>query len=521
VCNQFTIAVFYVAEEGFFNPAESLMATRSLVMFLLLMAANCADAMARDVWIQNVTIVSAERAEPLAGANVKIHDGRVSEISRSPLKGRRSDASIIDGKGLFLTPGLIDGHVHLGEIPGMLPEQEKAHADIARSAREQFPKSYLYFGFTTLVDLNSNPEDIADWNSHPLHPDTFFCGAAMIMDGYPMSFVPKPIRYRLARYFLIEPGDESALPQGIDPAEHTPAAVVARMKRDGAICVKTHYEHGFGAIRDLRVPKVETIQALVHEAHAANLPVLLHANSTDAQAFGIEAGVDVMAHGQWNWNTPNSVTELTPEVTKVLQAVIDAKRGYQPTIQVLYGERDLFDDAFLSDPKLALAVPAGLIDWYRSPEGQWYHDRLAKIARITPGVKPDVDGKAIARVNHVVEFLAAHAVRLSFGSDTPSDETYANPPGLNGWLEMHKLVDSGVSPAQLFTAATLTNAQIFGLSGEIGTVEVGKRANLLLLSADPMLTLHAFDRIQKIILHGNVMAPDALAANRSNAPAHP
>lgn len=79
-----------------------------------------------------------------------------------------------------------------------------------------------------------------------------------------------------------------------------------------------------------------------------------------------------------------------------------------------------------------------------------YHDRLAKIAGITLGVKPDVDGKAIARVNHVVEFLAKRAVRLSFGSDTPSDETYANPPGLNGWLEMRKLVNSGVSPAQLF-----------------------------------------------------------------------
>ena len=204
-----------------------------------------------------------------------------------------------------------------------------------------------------------------------------------------------------------------------------------------------------------------------------------------------------------------------------MHAVIDAKRDYQPTIQVLYGERDLFDDGFLSDPKLALAVPAGLIDWYHSPEGQWYHDRLAKIAGITPGAKADVDGKAIARVNHVVEFLAKRAVRLSFGSDTPSDETYANPPGLNGWLEMRKLVDCGVSPAQLFTAATLTNAQIFGLSGEIGTVEVGKQANLLLLDADPMLTLHAFDRIQTIILHGKVIAPDALAANRSNAPGHP
>lgn len=496
------------------------MTIRFVAPILFVFAVVSAQATVRDVWIENITIVSAERPEPLTGANVKIHAGKISEISQLPFKGRRSGADIIDGKGLFLTPGLIDGHVHLSEIPGMPPEQEKAHAEIARRARDQFPKSYLLFGFTTLVDLNSNPDDIAEWNSHTLHPDTFFCGAAMIMDGYPMSFAPKPVRYRLARYFLIEAGDESTLPQEIDPAQHTPSAVVARMKRDGAVCVKTHYEHGFGAIRNLRVPKIETIQALVREAHAANLPVLLHANSTEAQAFGIEAGVDIMAHGQWNWRTPNSVTELTPEVTTILQAVIDTKRGYQPTIQVLYGERDLFDDGFLSDPKLALAVPSDLIDWYRSAEGQWYRDRLAKIAGIMPGAEPDVDGKAIARVDHVVEFLAKRAARFSFGSDTPSDETYANPPGLNGWLEMHKLVGAGLSPAQLFRAATWSNAQFFGLT-DVGTVEEGKRANLLLLTEDPMLTLHAFDRIQKIILGGQVISPDALAANRSSAPTHP
>jgi imidazolonepropionase-like amidohydrolase len=498
------------------------MATKFLTVALFALASGAsAAAPGRDVWIQDVAVVSAEREQPLTGANVKIHDGKIAEISRSPLKGRRSEADVIDGKGLFLTPGLIDGHVHLGEIPGMTPQQEQSHPEMAVRARNQFPKSYLYFGFTTLVDLSSNPEQMADWNSHSPHPDTYFCGAAMIMDGYPMNFPPKPIRYRLARYFLIEPGDESVLPDGIDPSEHTPAAAVARMKRDGAICVKTYFEHGFGAKRDLRVPKVETIQTLVHAAHAANLPVLLHANSTEAQAFGIQAGVDVMAHGQWNWSTPNSVTELTPEVTEVLQAVIDQKRGYQPTIQVLYGERDLFTDGYLADAKLALAVPADLIAWYGSPEGQWYHDRLGKIVGITPGEKPDVSGRAIARVDHVVDFLAKHGARFSFGSDTPSDETYSNPPGLNGWLEMHKLAADGVSPAQLFKAATLSNAQIFGLSGEVGTVEVGKRANLLLLSADPTRTLQAYDRIQKIIFHGNVIEPGTLAANRSSAPEHP
>jgi imidazolonepropionase-like amidohydrolase len=84
---------------------------------------------------------------------------------------------------------------------------------------------------------------------------------------------------------------------------------------------------------------------------------------------------------------------------------------------------------------------------------------------------------------------------------------------------MRRLAEAGVTPAQIFQAATLSNAKAFGLSREIGTVEVGKRANLLLLEADPTLSLHAFDVIRKVILKGNVMDPSDLAANQSNPPA--
>ena len=55
--------------------------------------------------------------------------------------------------------------------------------------------------------------------------------------------------------------------------------------------------------------------------------------------------------------------------------------------------------------------------------------------------------------------------------------------------EVPALIDAGMSPAQLFRAATLSNAIALGLGREIGTVEVGKRANLLLLSADPTQTV--------------------------------
>lgn len=69
--------------------------------------------------------------------------------------------------------------------------------------------------------------------------------------------------------------------------------------------------------------------------------------------------------------------------------------------------------------------------------------------------------------------------------------------GLNGWEEMHRLVDAGLTPGQIFRAATIVNAEALGLDREIGTVQPGKRANLLLLRKDPAHTIEAYDEIVK------------------------
>lgn len=81
---------------------------------------------------------------------------------------------------------------------------------------------------------------------------------------------------------------------------------------------------------------------------------------------------------------------------------------------------------------------------------------------------------------------------------------------------MHRLVASGVTPAQLFDAATLSNARALRLDRDIGTVEVGKRANLLLLREDPTQTIEAYARIYKVILGGRVIDPSELAADRAH-----
>jgi adenine deaminase len=72
----------------------------------------------------------------------------------------------------------------------------------------------------------------------------------------------------------------------------------------------------------------------------------------------------------------------------------------------------------------------------------------------------------------------------------------------------------GVSPAQIFRAATLANAQALGLDQQIGTVQVGKRANLLLLRDDPSQTIEAYAHIVKVIPGGRLLDPADLAADR-------
>jgi len=485
---------------------------------VLASAFQVGPAAGQDLRIEHVTVVSPESPRAVPDVNVTVHDGRIAALvpAAKDASARRLGTPPIDGRGLYLVPGLIDSHVHLGGIPGMTDEQERAHPDFAQAARAQIPRSYLYFGFTTLIDLLSTPEEMARWKTHDPVPDTYFCGGAALIDGYPMNYLPKPQRYARMPYLLVEPQGAAPLPPGVDPVAHSPQAVVARMKSDGAICVKTFFERGFGGVHDLPVPKPETVRALVQAAHAAGLPVLLHANSAEAQTFGLDTGVDILAHGLWNADETAAPGELTPSVKSILDRVVATQVGWQPTLQVLHGLEDLFNRGFLADPVLARVLPRNLIDWYGTPEGRWFRDTLAAdLPAADPGAALR-RGLAvpIGRAAAATGYLAKRGARLLFGTDTPSAPTYANPPGLNAWLEIHRWIDAGVTPEQIFAAATLGNARALRLDREIGTVEVGKRANLLLLRADPRQTVQAYAEIVEVILGGRALDAAALAANR-------
>jgi len=491
-----------------------------ILVLAIVAAPGCEDGQVTDthadLLIRNVTVVSVRRDTEPGKTNVLVRGDEIVFIG-DPTASRIGDATIIlDGTGRFLVPGLIDGHTHLNEVPGMTLEHERLFPEIAAAARSQIPRSYLYHGFTTVVDLNSHPQPIANWNSQTVRPQAYYCGASPVFDGYPMSFMPKPARYRMMPYFLYDESRAEDFPEGIDPRRHTPEAVVQRIHSDGGICVKTHFERGFGGRGNLPVPTHDQILTLVEAAHRKGMPVLLHANSEAAQSFGVESGIDAFAHGMWTWND-RTVTTMHTEIENIVDTTIERGISLQPTIQVLYGEQDIHNPEYLDDPRLAHVLPTSLLAWYRTGDGQWWRQRMLEIPIVAQlveqGLWDELDAPPIARVSNVLRYFATNGGLLLFGSDTPSDPTFANPPGLNGRIEMDRWIAAGVSPLQLFVAATVGNAEFFGLDDEIGTIAEGKRADLLLLSKNPLVDVSAYDTIEYVILGGAVIERSTLSAD--------
>lgn len=488
----------------------------SLLLVLICMQIGCTQANhhqnsrhVKGVLIKNITLISSELDAPLLNQDVYLEGNKIVAIGQN----LESDAAqIIKGTGKFLTPGLIDAHTHLDGIPGMSFEDMQANAQVVADAAQQIPKSYLYHGFTTVIDLHTSADSIARWNSQVIRPTAYFCGAAPMKDGYPMRFIPKPLRYQITPYFLMDGGP---VPEGIDASQHTPQSVITRMKSEGAICVKTHYESGFGGRGNWPVPSLTLIRELKNEAKKAGLPVLLHANAQVAQRFGNEAGVDMFAHGMWTWDD-QTANSLSSGITDILDKTIKQRIYFQPTVQVLYGERDVFNPEYLKQNALSNVLPKSVIDWYATAAGQSYRNNMAQLPYVKNLLMQnkwrDINALPIQRVMQTLTYMASNGAMLSFGSDTPSDMTFANPHGLNGRFEMKRWQEAGVTPEQFLKAATLNNAEFFNLEEKMGSIQIGKQADLLILKENPLLSIDAFDSIETVISEGKVLARESLSA---------
>jgi imidazolonepropionase-like amidohydrolase len=457
-------------------------------------------------WIAGATVLSPEQKDSGRQLNVLVDGERIAAVTAELPADAAQGATVVNADGLFLIPGLIDGHTHLQSVPGFTPLMQLGHPALVRAYRAQLPRSFLRYGYTTVIDLIvADPDALAVFAQAPVRPDFYTCGPALpVPGGYPMQNVPARFRELAFPNTVVELKDAGG------SSAHTPEAAVARVKQDGGICVKTFFERGFGRDRDLPVPSAALFAGIVKAAHGAGLPVLLHASSIEAQRFGMDGGTDVFVHGLWNWGEFNDAPALPDAAKEVLERVVARRTGYMPTMQVLAGLRLLYEPDYFDRPAVQHVVPKALLDWYRTADGRWFRDELAGGA--SDETMRGIFDQVLRRAVETTGYLAQHDANFLFGTDTPSGPTPGNLPGLNGYLEMQRLVAAGLTLRQLFEAATLSNAKAFGLADQVGTIEPGKRANLVLLKRSPLESVEAYDAIQTLWIGGRRLDPASLEA---------
>lgn len=475
---------------------------------------NATSAFASHVVISNVTIISAERDMPLLHANVEILDNEIIQVSSKAIQ-TSSLTTVIDGSGKYLIPGLMDSHVHVGTMPGII-DSDKLPSRFARLQQDfikQQPKSYLYFGVTQLLDLSQSTQSLLPFTQQPQRPDIFHCGAIRVLNGYGTAGMSAQQAISQYDHIIFDAPNGLPAPKGIDLNKHTAEYLVKQIANDGAICLKVFLEDGFGMSSHWPIMNNALLQQIKTEAIKHKLILVAHANAIDMQPIALENNIDVIAHGLWNWNEFDGQQGLPKEIKVHLDNIVKNKVVFQATFDVMDGLAGIMADDPLANALYKKVITPSALSWYQSEEALWFKYELSKDFDGLPSDKIATIFKAKGNQNErVLKYLSGLDYPLVLASDTPSSPTMSAQPGFSSHNEILHLHRAGVSLKQIFAAATINNAAAFGLLDLYGTIEPGKVANLLLLSKNPLETIEAYNAIDKIILQGDIIEREALAA---------
>lgn len=494
-----------------------------------------------NILIKNITVISADDKAVKSQKSFVLTEGETIKYigqSKPIISGEYKE---LDGEGKFLIPGLIDSHVHLANTAGFNGKLKQKYPELVELYFKQLPKSYLYFGFTTLIDLNNYaPNRINQIIKSEIHPDIFTCGQQVeVMNDFMMEMEEYSLDERYQSGFLHDRYNSAIkFPDSITLSEHTPQRIIATIKKQNGICAKIIYEdEASGLPVSWAKPSGGILKDLIAEAQKTNIPVVLHAPSLEGHKIGLEANVQVFAHGLWNWTADFSHfrdKKLNTEQKSILKKIAQKQIGYQLTFRTIVAEWDLlFKSDFLSDDNLKHCFPNAYKNILKTEDGEWGRKKILArgdfIKTKNPNLYRVVRGKhqtdemmwneALSiyknRLNEVAQFMAKNNAMLIFGTDTPAMNMVTNPPGYNGFLEIRHWYGAGIGLHEIFKALTLNNAKIFNLGDLYGSIEKGKIANLLILNDDPLKNVDAYNKIESVIIRGKLIPREALSAENN------
>jgi imidazolonepropionase-like amidohydrolase len=372
------------------------------------------------------------------------------------------DARTIDAKGKTLIPGLINMHGHVGMTKGLKQSKENYSKENILAQLKQ----YARYGVTTVMSLGTDFEAIFELRG-PAKADespratVFTAGRGFTgKQGYP----------------AVLPGN-AGIPVEVDSVDEVKAHIqeLARQKVD---MVKIWVDDHWGHYKKIRP---ELYRAIIEEAHKQNLRVMAHLfYLVDAKGL-VTAGLDGMAH---------SVRDR--EVDDALIKMLKEKRTF--AVPTLTREESTFvyaePPAFLDDPFFSRWADPEVITTLKDPA--W-----GKKVKADPDFSKYPGQLKTGQKN--LKKLFDAGVKIAFGTDT------GPPARFQGYFEHRELelmVQAGLTPAQALRTATLNAAECLKIEQDYGSLEKGKRADLVLLDADPLEDILNTRRINQVWIGG-------------------
>lgn len=399
------------------------------------------DAEPVSVAIVGATIFDATGAQPYVGT-VLIRDGRIADVGRKVKVPR--GARTIRAAGKALVPGFFDVHTHWSPsgVPAITP---------------QIANAYLAAGVTTVNDFHQQPESFEPrrrWLSSLATPHVNFVARMSTPGGHGADW-----------------GD-AATTKWVNTPEAARAEVQTLLSyRPDFIKV---FADGwrYGTSPDNTSMNVQTLSALVDEAHKNGLRVLTHTVTVDRGKDAARAGVDVIAHSLQD-------RLLDAEAVELMKS-----KGtyYAPTL------------AIYEPVKPGESAPA-------DPGDAVFKQRLRKFDYALQNVK------------------ALHDAGVAIVLGTDSGISGA-PHGVSTLHEMELLVRAGLTAAEALTAATANSARALGMLADRGTIEQGKRADVVLIDGTPWSDITAVRKLERVFIDGRLVHGDgaiALPANTATA----
>ena len=419
--------------------------------------------------IQGGSVFDSESGRMLKERTILIEGEQIRAIGspEQPLSIPHG-AQRIDASGKYVIPGLIDAHVHLVHL-----------ADRSRVTGDEFLPLFLANGVTSVRSAgDAIVAEAGVANYAASHPE--LC---------PRVFLASPLIDR-----------EPPLHRDVGHALTDPAQVAAFVE-DMASWHVTTLKIYVGTPRSIG-------QEVIKEGHRRGMKVTGHLGRYSAQDAVLD-GIDCLEHiwSVFNYCIPEKLKgepEHRPNLDlnnlqcqSLVDALSESKVAVDPTLVVFRNMIYLNDlEEVHRSPDLA-HVPKRMLRFfneYRSKSNLPLETRALR-------------RKEVRKYQELTGILYRRGVPILVGTDTP--EPYVTP-GFSLHQELEMLVESGLTPSAAIQSATLQNARILNQVDNLGSIDVGKLADLVILTADPTVDISNTRKIELVIRGGRSCDPAAL-----------